>query len=89
MLDFTLGVDDRRRDVLNDHVGEALEFAEEPSADETKQWTNVEFQLGLGQSNAELVENAGKGRVNIADHLRRTHSSQGESSIERVSIALT
>ena len=70
MFDFVLRIGDRRWNMLNDHVGETFEFAEEARADQAKQRTNVQFQFGFCQTNAEFIEHAGQRTVHIADDVR-------------------
>ena len=85
MFHFALRVGHRRWHVLNDHVCEASEFPEEPRTDQTKQWTNVQFQLGLRQTNAEFIENTGQSGIDIAHHLSKARGKGFRRKITYVS----
>ena len=69
MLHLGFGVVHRRRDVGGDHLGEAVEVAEESRADQPEEGPDVEPRLRLGQLDVELVAEPGQAEVDVADNL--------------------
>ena len=69
MLHLGFGIVHRRRDVGGDHLGEAVEVAEEAGTDQPEEGPDVEPRLGLGQLDVELVAEPGQAEVDVADNL--------------------
>lgn len=89
VVDFSLGVVQRRADVFHAHVDEPVEIAQELVANESQQRAYVQFHLVLGEFNAEFVENVGKSGVNVADHLsenlvQRLQDELDETALRRI-----